>query len=117
MHSVTPYSGQYVESGDPDPKFAVEVRLEKSNTIVDKEIQMALMPPFFLSSVVALGVSSSDGTIQYNGLFVWSSYWRNQRQRSKTYWPFLVTNRHVFQKAFERKNKLRSIQYAYGVWY
>ena len=27
---------------------------------------MALIPPFFLSAVVALGMPSPDGTVQYN---------------------------------------------------
>ena len=71
---------------------------------------MALMPPFFLSSVVALGVSSSDGTIQYNatGFLYGHPTGETNDKGQKTYWPFLVTNRHVFQKAFERKNKLHA---------
>ena len=79
---------------------------------------MALMPPFFLSSVVALGVSSSDGT-QYNatGFLYGHPTGETNDKGQKFYWPFLVTNRHVFQKALERKDKLHARQYAYGVWY
>ena len=71
---------------------------------------MALMPPFFLSSVVALGVISSDGTVQYNATGFLYGYPTGETNvdGEKTYWPFLVTNRHVFQKALEGKYELHA---------
>src|SRR5713101_8229156 len=59
---------------------------------------MALIPPFFLDSVVALGTPKAKATNWIASGFLYGhpvdvSVPEEQRQ----YRPFLVTNRHVFQ--------------------
>ncbi len=65
---------------------------------------MALIPPSFLDSVVALGVQSQDESIQFIGTGFMYGYPTGQLndRGSATYWTFLVTNRHVVAKASER---------------
>ena len=71
---------------------------------------MALIPHFFLNTVVALGEPSQDGTVQYNATgFLYGHPTRETDENgAKGYWMFLVTNRHVFQMAFERKVGLQT---------
>ena len=69
---------------------------------------MALIPPFFMNTVVALGGQSQDGTVQYNatGFLYGHPTGVTDENDAKTYRVFLVTNRHVFQRALERRNTL-----------
>lgn len=71
---------------------------------------MALIPPFFLSAVVALGMPSRDGTAQYNatGFLYGCPTGETNNEGQKTYRIFLVTNRHVFQRAIDRQTKLQA---------
>ena len=62
---------------------------------------MALIPPGFLNTVVALGSPSKDGEMQYTAtgfLYGWPSGGTDENE-AKRYWVYLVTNRHVFEKA------------------
>lgn len=71
---------------------------------------MALLPPVFLNSVVALGGPSQDGSIRYDATGFLYGYPTGQTDTNgtKTYWIFLVTNRHVFAGASERGNTLHA---------
>jgi hypothetical protein len=71
---------------------------------------MALIPPFFLGTVVALGMPSRDGTIQYNATGFLYGYptGATNDEGQKIYRIFLVTNRHVFQQAVDRKVQLHA---------
>ena len=71
---------------------------------------MALIPPAFLNSVVALGSPSSDGAIQYTATGFLYGYPTGQTDdnKEKLYRIYLVTNRHVFQRAFERNTVLQA---------
>ena len=71
---------------------------------------MALIPPFFLNTVVALGGPSQDGTVQYNatGFLYGHPTGETDANGAKRYRMYLVTNRHVFQKAFERQTGLQA---------
>ena len=65
---------------------------------------MAWIPPAFLNSVVALGVQSQGQETQYTGTGFIYGYPTGATGENGmvTYWPFLVTNRHVFTKARDR---------------
>ncbi len=69
---------------------------------------MALIPPSFLNTVVALGSPSQDEDIQYTatGFLYGFPNGKTDRNSVSQYWIYLVTNRHVFQKAFERNTGL-----------
>lgn len=69
---------------------------------------MALIPPRFLNSVVALGIPSQDGEVQYNatGFLYGSPAGVTDENGNTKYHIFLVTNRHVFQNAFEQSDTL-----------
>ena len=71
---------------------------------------MALIPPSFLNSVVALGIPGQDGTTLYNatGFLYGHPTEVFDENGAKRYRIFLVTNRHVFQKAFERSSILHA---------
>ena len=71
---------------------------------------MALIPPTFLNSVVALGSPSNDGTMQYTATGFLYGYPSDEPDANKTplYSIYLVTNRHVFQKAFDRGTNLQA---------
>ena len=71
---------------------------------------MALIPPSFLNTVVALGGPSQDGNIQYTatGFLYGYPIAHTEAHEVKQYRIFLVTNRHVFNKAFERKTALQA---------
>ena len=71
---------------------------------------MALIPPFFLNTVVALGEQSPDGTIKSNatGFLYGHPTGFADANGVKQYYVFLVTNRHVFQRASERGDILHA---------
>ncbi len=60
---------------------------------------MALLPPAFLNSVVALGSPSNDGKMQYSatGFVYGSPAGVNNENGQMTYRIYLVTNKHVFE--------------------
>lgn len=60
---------------------------------------MALIPPFFLDSVVAIGFMAPDGTVQYQatGFLLGRGLGTKDVNGDKLYGVFLVTNRHVFE--------------------
>ena len=62
---------------------------------------MALIPLGYLNTVVALGGPSQDGSIQYTatGFLYGHSTGTTDESGEQTYWPFLITNRHVFERA------------------
>lgn len=68
---------------------------------------MALIPPFFLDAVVAVGFEGNDGKPVYQATgFIYAHFLR-QVAEEKTYNLFLATNRHVFHgktKGFLRFN-------------
>ena len=71
---------------------------------------MALIPPTFLNSVVALGGPGEDGLIQYSatGFLYGHPTGQTATNGNKYYWVFLVTNRHVFSDASERSTTLHA---------
>ena len=71
---------------------------------------MALIPPAFLNSVVALGGPTQDGNVRYTATGFLYGYpsGRVNEEGAKLYRIFLVTNRHVFQKAFDRNAALQA---------
>lgn len=71
---------------------------------------MALIPPIFLNTVVALGMSSQNGKVNYSatGFIVGYPTGITGDNGVMTYLLFLVTNRHVFQKFLESKAILRA---------
>lgn len=58
---------------------------------------MALIPPFFLNTVVALGRPSPDGSVRYSATGFLYGYPTGETNENgeKTYWIYLITNRHV----------------------
>ena len=69
---------------------------------------MALIPPAFLNTVVALGSPSHDGKVQYTAtgfLYGYPSGESDENGKAR-YFVFLVTNRHVFQMGFQRNDTL-----------
>ena len=64
---------------------------------------MALLPPFYLNTVVALGSPSQDGKIQYNATGFAYGYpaEKTSEEEKQTYRVFLVTNRHVLQNSLD----------------
>lgn len=71
---------------------------------------MALIPPAFLNTVVALGNPSQDGNTSYNATgFIYGYHTGNSDEEGKKlYRLFLVTNRHVFQRAYEHGKVLHA---------
>ena len=71
---------------------------------------MSLIPPVFLNTVVALGLPSEDGTVKYNatGFLYGHPTGQINEGGSRTYYVFLVTNRHVFQQASQRSDTLHA---------
>ena len=69
---------------------------------------MALIPPDFLDNVVALGIKKKDGTVKYSATGFLYGYptGLTDENGGKTYYLFLVTNRHVFQRITERSGEL-----------
>src|SRR5207248_5351510 len=70
--------------------------------------QMALIPPFFLDAVVAVGFAGDDGKPIYRATgFIYAHFQKQISENEKSYHVYLVTNRHVFEgktKAFVRFN-------------
>ena len=62
---------------------------------------MALIPSGFLNTVVALGSPSNEGAMQYTATGFLYGYpsGATDETGAKRYWVYLVTNRHVFEKA------------------
>jgi S1-C subfamily serine protease len=59
---------------------------------------MALIPPFFLDSVVALGLDSSQGKKRWvASAFLYGRFIEEVSEGKKTYHVYLVTNRHVLE--------------------
>ena len=71
---------------------------------------MALIPPCFLNTVVALGEQSADGTMKSNatGFLYGHPTGSSDANGQKLYFVFLLTNRHVFQNASERSDILHA---------
>ena len=71
---------------------------------------MALIPPKFLNTVVALGGPSQDGEVQYTATGFLYGYPTGQTDDNgdTRYWVFLVTNRHVFQGAAQHQDVLQA---------
>ena len=70
---------------------------------------MALIPPSFLDSVVALGMQSQDKKVQFIGTgFMYGYPTGETNDKGPTYWTFLVTNRHVVAKAAERGSTIHA---------
>ena len=71
---------------------------------------MALIPPIFLNTTVALGGPSEDGTIQYfaTGFIYGFPTGETDETGSKRYWLFLVTNKHVLERAAKRFTKFHA---------
>ncbi len=69
---------------------------------------MALIPPSFLNTVVALGRECQDGTARYNATgFLYGIPSGDTDENGKNmYHPFLVTNRHVFEGIFKHTDTL-----------
>lgn len=68
---------------------------------------MALIPPFFLDCVVAIGFRGADGGVSYaaTGFLYGHVDTQNGKTKEPTYYGYLVTNRHVFEG--ERRAILR----------
>ena len=59
---------------------------------------MALIPPFFLDCVVAVGFASDVGNISYQATgFLYGHFVKKIDENNKSYNVYLVTNRHVFE--------------------
>ena len=59
---------------------------------------MALIPPFFLDCVVAVGFPDEDGGKKWSASgFLYGKLVEEGSAKEKTYEIFLVTNRHVFE--------------------
>ena len=71
---------------------------------------MALIPPVFLNTVVALGDQSTDGTIKSTatGFLYGHMTGATDENGQNLYYVFLVTNRHVFKQATERSGTLHA---------
>jgi S1-C subfamily serine protease len=62
------------------------------------DICAALIPPFFLDCVVAIGSRKSDSTINWEGTgFLIGKFVKEGENKQKLYRVYLVTNKHVFQ--------------------
>jgi S1-C subfamily serine protease len=60
------------------------------------EIKMALLPPFFLDAVVALGVGDDPSKRHWVGTgFLYGALDQKSDPKNKAYYVFLVTNKHV----------------------
>src|SRR5690606_32877967 len=64
--------------------------------IVDGEWKMALLPPFFLDAVVAIGVGDDPTKRSWIGTgFLYGKLTPKSNANSKSYYVFLITNKHV----------------------
>lgn len=66
---------------------------------------MALIPPDFLNTVAALGETKQNGEIEYNATGFLYGYpsGRHDDDGNMRYHIYLVTNRHVYEKALKRQ--------------
>ena len=71
---------------------------------------MALIPPDFLNTVVALGVPLKDGSLEYyaTGFLYGHPTGTTDKKGAKQFRIYLVTNRHVFDKASEHLTQLQA---------
>ena len=71
---------------------------------------MALIPPSFLNTVVALGGPSQDGDIRYTatGFLYGFPTEEIDGDGANRYRIFLITNRHVVEKAVKRKSGIQA---------
>ena len=71
---------------------------------------MALIPSFFMNTVVALGGPTSDGSIKYNatGFLYGHPTTDTDESGQKLFQLFLVTNRHVFERALRDSDTLHA---------
>ena len=60
---------------------------------------MALLPPEYLDAVVALGIPTSSGSIQFSATGFFCSHPIRESEEKTDYGMFLVTNRHVLKGA------------------
>jgi S1-C subfamily serine protease len=60
---------------------------------------MAVIPPFFLDCIVAIGFGNPDGTRRYAATGFLYGKFISQIEENSEYRIFLVTNRHVFENA------------------
>lgn len=86
------------------PKVASERLLERrvfANPV--GEIVVALLPPQYLDTVLALGVHSEEGSTQFSATGFLCGYPSGGTDESGAilYWVYLVTNRHVVQNRTE----------------
>lgn len=59
---------------------------------------MALIPPFFMDCVVAIGADDNKGKRKWIASgFLYGTYAAKNENNQKSYWVYLVTNRHVFE--------------------
>lgn len=59
---------------------------------------MALLPPFFLDCVVAIGIDAADGSKQWVASgFLYGTFQRVLTPEQNDYRVFLATNRHVLK--------------------
>jgi len=66
---------------------------------------MALIPPFFLDCVVAIGFTQPNGAVQYQatGFLLGRNMGTKDERGDNLYRIFLVTNRHVFEEQKQAK--------------
>ena len=71
---------------------------------------MALIPPFFLNTVVALGQPGQENHIEYNatGFLYGHPAGLTDKSGQEQYHVYLVTNRHVFERAAKRRDTLHA---------
>ena len=71
---------------------------------------MALIPPDFLNTVVALGAPSKDGSVEYyaTGFLYGYPAGTTDENGAEQFRIYLVTNRHVFDKASEQLTQLQA---------
>ncbi len=71
---------------------------------------MALLPPMYLNTVVALGCPGDNQEIKYSATGFLYAYPTGEvdEEGEKTFWTFLVTNRHVFETIFQHSEILSS---------
>ena len=77
---------------------------------------MALLPPVFLNSVVALGSPSDDGEMQFSatGFIYGHPTGKTNENDEMTYRIYLVTNKHVFENASGDEKLLARFNRAVG---
>ena len=71
---------------------------------------MALLPPAYLNTVVALGHPDANGAVKFNATgFLYGHPIGETNENNETlYWVYLITNRHVFQSAADRQPEIQA---------